>query len=909
MITHGGGDALWHAFNAIAILFQKQGVVATLLWISFNFCIIIAVTRMVISQDMLNAFKWSIASVFILNALLLPKINIVIIDRVAQFQRKVDNVPFILGFFASLSSQTGDFLAKKFDEVFAPVGLEYTETGIAMASKLVTKAKTLSLPNPDAAANLKTFVQQCMVPDVARGKYTLQEILEAEDLWQFLSQYASPIRGFPYRFGPKDTRIITCREAVKGSKEGWKSSVQDAAKRYGPEYFPFSRPEIAAEQLLSNLEVSYQYLTGLSLDASSILRQNMMRNIIADGLIELNAVNGTTDAIQSYAVARASEQQKTAYALQGEMASLSLSTLKVVVEILFYALFPIAATIAVFPGGWRVLREYLIAMFWIQSWAPMYAILNMIVNLYAKAKSVAAVTVTTASSTKAVLGWSTISRLSEANEWVSAVAGYAMMSIPFLSYGIFKYGAGALTQMASHFGSITQSSASHAAEEATTGSLSLGNTHFDNHSMSNTSAFKYDTNRSIATGKATLQETDGSLLHVMPDGTPIRDMRSSMGDVGGDIKVSDHIQSTLAQNAHKSLQSAIKTGQSATDNIATAINKTAEWREARAKSTDNSQSYSHTDSVGQESAWNKFMDLTESFANENNLSTRVAGRVFAELAGSITTKPIGFGFAEAQARISAGISVDGQKINDDTIRKAQSYSEANKMDELLKQSMTDAKEGRLHLGDSESQQWSDAVNANLNQAESQNKLAAADLSQAESYQEQANYYEQHGVSIDQSYAKPYQQYLVENFGIKGAHKIIANPALNADHMNHFAASKANALLEQYKSQRPTSESDIIDRHQQNLEQVKNFNDPQSHFVSNQAVVEQKRQDANLIVPVSTELQETVGNKINETNDLIRKQKIEMEQTGEIRKSLDAKPNQNIKALTKKMKQEMENGNP
>src|SRR6185437_16218431 len=175
----------------------------------------------------------------------------------------------------------------------------------------------------------------------------------------------------------------------------------------------------------------------------------------------------------------------------------SLSVLKVVVEILFYGLFPIVVVISIFPGGWVVIKKYLIALFWIQSWAPLYAILNMVMNVYGKSKSIAAVTTIG----KGAFNIYALRGLSEANEWISSVAGYAMMSVPFLSYGIIHYGAGALSQLSTHFGSVTQSAASHAAEEATTGNYSMGNTHFDTHNRSNISGFKYDTNASVLTGR------------------------------------------------------------------------------------------------------------------------------------------------------------------------------------------------------------------------------------------------------------------------------------------------------------------------------------------------------------------------------------------------------------------------
>jgi len=325
--------------------------------------------------------------------------------------------------------------------------LIYRRHGVAMASQLVAKASRFTLTDPDLAANIREFVQQCVVFDIAKGKYTISTLLESKDTWQLLKENASPARGFIFK-DDKNT-ILTCAEGVAKLETSWQHAVNQAAKIYGARFFPHS--ENPAKTLLANLKISYEYLTQLSLEASDILRQNMMINALEDSLISFNQITDASAAITGYAVTRAQEQQKTAYALQGKMASLSHSVLKVVIEVVFYGIFPIIAVIAILPGGVAVLKKYVIALFWIQSWGPLYSLLNMLVNTFGKIKS----TVAVSSVAGATLSAATLPGLAEANEWIAAIAGYAMMSVPFLSYGLIHYGAGALSQMASHFGGIT----------------------------------------------------------------------------------------------------------------------------------------------------------------------------------------------------------------------------------------------------------------------------------------------------------------------------------------------------------------------------------------------------------------------------------------------------------------------
>jgi len=412
VITHGGGEGLAQVFNAVAALFNGEGnthtgsIVASLAFISSAFGTAIAAYTMVMKQELRGAF-------------------------------------------AGMATQLGDVLTKTMDDVFSGGGevMHYRRHGVAMASQLVAKASRFTLTDPDLAANIREFVQQCVVFDIAKGKYTISTLLESKDTWQLLKENASPARGFIFK-DDKNT-ILTCAEGVAKLETSWQHAVNQAAKIYGARFFPHS--ENPAKTLLANLKISYEYLTQLSLEASDILRQNMMINALEDSLISFNQITDASAAITGYAVTRAQEQQKTAYALQGKMASLSHSVLKVVIEVVFYGIFPIIAVIAILPGGVAVLKKYVIALFWIQSWGPLYSLLNMLVNTFGKIKS----TVAVSSVAGATLSAATLPGLAEANEWIAAIAGYAMMSVPFLSYGLIHYGAGALSQMASHFGGIT----------------------------------------------------------------------------------------------------------------------------------------------------------------------------------------------------------------------------------------------------------------------------------------------------------------------------------------------------------------------------------------------------------------------------------------------------------------------
>lgn len=857
VITHGGGEGLVYCFNAVAAFFNGRNVgssigshAAAFVFIGSLFATVIMVYMMVIRQDIRVSVNWLITSFLLMSCLMIPKSKVLVVDRITGLQVGVANVPFMLGAFAGISSQLGDIMAKKTDMLFsttfmpncnaAPKGsdvMNYSTHGVAMASQLVAKASRFTITDPDMAANMREFVQQCVVYDVAKGKYSLKELLQSPDVWKLLNDSASEARGFPYRAVQDqqiETRILTCKKGVEELGKSWDRAYQNAKKIYGSRFFPNSKNP--ANALASNLEISYAYLTNISMQASDILRQNMMINALEDGLISFNQVTDANAAITGYAATRAQEQQKTAYALQGKMASLSLSVLKIVVEVMFYGIFPIIAIIAILPGGFVVVKKYIIALFWIQSWAPLYSILNMLVNIYGRTKSMGAVT---GVSTNA-LSMATLPGLAEANDWVAAVAGYTMMSVPFLSYGLIHYGAGALSQLSTHFGSVTQSAASHAAEEATTGNYSLGNTNFDNHSQHNISGFKHDTNSSVSTGRSTFQLEDGSFVSRNPDGSAVFNRPSAISNIGGNINWNESMASSYSQSADESHRVGVQSAMAAQNNISSALNQLHDFRESHGKGTSADTTYSQNESVLNQSSISKFLDKSEQFANENRISHEKSNMLLANAAmrvqGSYGLK---IPLTDIGASISgeAGINLQQNRTSSDTdlMSKAIAFSEKEGLSEVLQKSMSEAKDMRFNTNESESNAYASSIASNLSTAESQVKSASASFGKEDSYREAAQMVTQQGAGFNQDMSQKYVEWLSEQnsggkkLGASGVHHVISDEGINRRYMQNFIESEGGQLREQFVAEASTNPAVMKEQYIQHSKEVARLNNPKNDY--------------------------------------------------------------------------------
>ena len=873
VITQGGGEGLVYAFNAVAAFFNgKKALGASLIYISSSFALVLMVMSMVVRQELLPTFKWFFASLILTSALMVPKIDVIVKDRLTHLERSVANVPYLLGFFAGMSSQLGDILAKQMDAVFAKAGPDYRGNGVAMSSKLMSKISHFHIRDPLMAGNVRGFVQQCMVFDIAKGKYSIKELHQSGNIWKLLKDNASKSRGFVYKSlrenkqpnqKPVQSKIVTCSEGVDLIDAAWEAAYKEASIAYGPRLYPHSANP--ARLFMQNLPLAHHYLTTLSHTAENILQQSMMMNAIDDGLLELNQLTDANAAVTAYAAKRAESQQRAAYALQGSMASLSLSVLKVVVEIVFYGLFPIIAAIAFFPGGWTIIQKYLIALFWIQSWAPVYAVLNMILNVYGKAKSTAVVSTVG----KGALNFYALrGGLGEANEWIVSVAGYAMMSVPFLSYGIIHYGAGALSQLATHFGSVTQSAASHAAEEATTGNYSMGNTTFDSHNRSNVNAFKYDTNASIASGKTTAQNLDGSLLTRMPDGQRIIDLSPAIPKMNSQIKLSDSLAASFNESAGHSLQAGTQASVSAGKSLSAAFNTLDEYRKHRGMDTHSSTGFSEQEQASRESALSKYDDLVKEFSKANSLEKSTTHEIFGTIGAKIPGTPI-----------SGGIRVGGRFVDADTVREAESFYQKNSLSQLLKSAINDTKEERLNLSDTEGKNYTKSIAAHLSEAQNQMESAQAHFNEADSYQRQAAYVKQNGLSIDQELSKPYWNDLVQRFGMEEAKNIISDPAKNYTQMKEFSDHQRAILRRQFEQTSPVDESMVEQKYQLEANQIRHQHSAQKDAAFYQQKVNLEADREGLQEPIQSDLASRVENSLAATNEELTSKKEDLLKKG------------------------------
>lgn len=482
--TYGGGELFTLVFNAIAALFKSDqtGMVLSLIRVGLMVGLVYVVILMFFQSTLIEGMKWFLWVVIATNLLFLPKTTIYIHDPLTKTKNKVDNVPFALGAFAGFVSQVGKTVTEKFESVFTlPNYMPYHQTGTVFASSLMGRLGQFRIVDPTFKGNVERFINQCVVYDAMIGhKYTLTDLQNQNDLWTFVSSKASPVLGFLYKDGNNPGEIITCKAGAQKLNILWKAEIEKASTIYGGRV---QSQTLTKNIFFSHLQNGYQLLSDVAKSAEDILKQEMMVNAIEEASNNKLSELGATS---NYAATKALLQQRSAYAVAGEIAARTLPLFKNVIEALSYALFIFIVVLALLPNGYRILMTYCGILVWTQLWAPLYAVLNLIMTLYGK------------SETKSLLGEEGLTLLNSsaiinANADMVTLAAWLSVSIPFISYGILKQGAAAFVGLAQHLGSAMQSAASGAAAETVSGNVSLGNMSMGNQAYQNTSAFQHNT--------------------------------------------------------------------------------------------------------------------------------------------------------------------------------------------------------------------------------------------------------------------------------------------------------------------------------------------------------------------------------------------------------------------------------
>ena len=480
IVTYGGGEFLRLVLNGVAALTSVDdfiGGLRVMAMIGFLWVMLEAV----FATRKLN-YAWLFAMAMAYMTLLVPRTEVIINDRVDPMNNAVvANVPLGLAAFASFASNTGDWLTTSFEAVFSlPDDLRYTNSGALFAHHLLQSASRFRVNDARLAENMSQFWRQCVFYDLLLGLYELDDLRDSDDIQAFLAANTSVARRFTYNTASGDRELLLCRTGWSDTmRNDLQAELMVAQRYFGRRLVRARTADEAAARFSAALPVAYQFITGISRSSEQIITQQLLANAAERGLVDFTVSANAPAATQSFTLARAQRERRTSFIALGELAARTLPLLRGVIEGMLYGLFPIVGLLLMLPVAARVLLSYLKALVWIQLWPPLYALLNLAATLYSQLPGEAALTLPDG---RVALTLANISALGDAMAELSAMAGYLSLSIPLISYLILNSTGAVAASIASGIVQSYEAPVGRAAEEVSTGNISLANTHVGNSS-------------------------------------------------------------------------------------------------------------------------------------------------------------------------------------------------------------------------------------------------------------------------------------------------------------------------------------------------------------------------------------------------------------------------------------------
>lgn len=508
----GGGEIVYEVLKSVALCLNGgSGTLTAMLRIG-GLCGVFIAYYIILYKNPLEVIRtWGLPVLMMVNLLFVPTTTVWVKDTITHYVYKIDRVPYGLALFASNTSKLGHALTGLVEQSFSlPDDLTYQKNGMLFGSDIMEKAKTFRITNQNFKENMRNFIGQCVKYDIMLNqKYSFDELRNTNDIWGLITSRPSKNRGIFWIpvDGKGRSQYVTCEGAVQKFNQIWNTELDRTFSVLGRKFFTgrfignsgsnsqklYMSPQLEnalKNEAKANLLNITSYLGDMAASAEETLKQALMINAIGDGASENSKAAG--NAI-TYAETRALQQQNNTFDTIGKLAAKLLPIMKAVIEALAYACFIFVIPLCMVPNGYKFLMNWVAILIWLQAWPLIYAILNFIMNIAARASTLSEI---------GTAGGLTIANyvgVSDANAEIKLIAGYLTMSIPFICIAVVK-GVSTFVHLASQLTGTSMQAASSAASEITSGNFSFGNVSMGNTSLDNMSQLQRNFSSSLSAG-------------------------------------------------------------------------------------------------------------------------------------------------------------------------------------------------------------------------------------------------------------------------------------------------------------------------------------------------------------------------------------------------------------------------
>lgn len=562
----GNGEVVQAVFNGVAMI-SGSTMMGGAMQAAALFGFLVALSVAVFKLDLRESFTYLFVVAFIWMGMIVPKTTVLITESAGYGytgrQYAVGNVPIGLAYMGHFVSSFGQSITRKAEQVnHLPDDLNYSRTGMLFGARLLENIREARIPDAQLTQDWALFMNQCSFFDMNLYHfYNVQDLAHSTDilatlgrtnkvLFTNVSQVTSS-GGNKLQYNGKST-TMTCNEAAR--------ELQSRTQFYSRNYLP----AYVADRVFAGLGAnasginrvnalvtlgnnSFQYLLdNARTDTLKNIEQSAMAEVIRQAGIINGQRNRNSAAVQqAFAQVQARNQYIAAQKTGSAMASWNLPLIRSAAEAIMIGLFPFVMILALLGGimAFRMLGFYMMGMMWIQLWAPVASIINLIMTMNTKRL------LSLETLNGAITPGSSDTLLMAAAD-AQAAAGSAMWLIPVIA-GALTMGGRSLMNGMMGMTSSAKSTGEAAGSQVGSGNYSAGNMNYNNSNANKHSLNPVYTDPQMMTA----QSAAGTSWRNMATGESRVQMRNSSLGVSSQSQISQsESYSKAADRAETSAQ-------------------------------------------------------------------------------------------------------------------------------------------------------------------------------------------------------------------------------------------------------------------------------------------------------------------------------------------------------------------
>ena len=671
----GNGDVIANVFNAIATL-SGSTMMAGAAQAASLFGFIVVLSMWAFKLDMRESLSWLIGVFIIWMVLMTPKVTVLVSEQsgygFSAKQQAVGNVPFGLAAASSIISQFGLNLTRKMEQVYSvPTDLQYTRSGLMFGNKLYEGIYDSKYSDDVLISDWALFTHNCSFFDVNMYKlYTINELKYTNNILALIGRTNNAL--FTNVTDVVSTNTTTglntyattsttysCKAAYALLKDRTLKMNNHTATKLANKIFNYNGmtnvpSKLASLQAVGNSSMQF-LLNDARFDTMKAIEQTAMMDMLrrAD-MINYQRTNNGAAAQQAFSLAMAKSQYISSQKTGAMMASWNLPLVRSTAEAILLGIFPLVILGALLGGAmaFKSLMFYLGGLLWIQLWAPVASILNLVMAIHTrKIMSAEAAMSATGNITAG-----TQYEIMQAAVDAQSAAGAAFWLIPVVAGAVAFGGRSIMTSM---MGMVTGGKSQ---SEAAGSQAGAGNYNYGNMSVNSASGNKFQTDpvynspnmvttNSTAGAKFTDSSTGNSRYQSRDDKMPRMSVSSGAS-----------MAESFTQQAERSMQSANSMAAQASNSVAVGDSQTMTWAMNHASTASASNGYGMNLSASESQQVSQVMQAAEKLAQKNSAGTKsqYASAIALSLGTNGSIKSDDASRTTQQASVSHGSGRNGQ---------------------------------------------------------------------------------------------------------------------------------------------------------------------------------------------------------------------------------------------------------